>query len=480
MESMNIVIIFLITVASLVSIYSLGHFLSVKNELFRNNSFAEWVIGAVAYFAITFIAFFPFIIIKVSLSYFVVIFFIKELLIWMALIYYREEILKGFNLKDTLWIIIAGVIIVVVYNLGITKLRDVKYAVHPDKKFFAWGKYEEVIQKFTNLDIKEVRDWAISFIVGTTIYAAVAAIFSNFIRSNGYLERIVSLVVVVLVLIVMGFGVTLSDSLGIFLISFLMLLGIRLILYSRRRYGALFGVISFVTWSMSPDLLATITVVALIVIIIYTYRVRPKPSLFFIQLMMPLVMIFSLEFYSLSATLSLIMFFLSLLTYGWILTAKNNTILEKLNIFLLKYKVVFPTIVFIFGISIMGLIVGLNIDNTKPFKELITTTRPLFYFVSMPFWVEITERVLFGAIIVFTLAVAGYTLYKGKEFGNEMLFMTFVTLAIIIAYNPLVEKALSLSGVYYPQFGFLKMLILPPLAIAGATKVMGALKNRVR
>ena len=67
---------------------------------------------------------------------------------------------------------------------------------------------------------------------------------------------------------------------------------------------------------MSPDLLATITVVALIVIIIYTYRVRPKPSLFCIQLMMPLVMIFSLEFYSLSATLSLIMFFLSLLTYG--------------------------------------------------------------------------------------------------------------------------------------------------------------------
>ena len=480
MESMNIVIIILISAASLVTIYSLGHLLSMKNELFLNNSFAEWVVGAVAYFAITFLAFFPFIIIKVSVSYFVVIFFIKELLVWTVLIYWREDLLKGINIKDTIWIIMAGVTIVLVYNLGITKLRHVAFATHPHKKFFSWKIYEEVLQKFTGVKMLQVKEWMVSFIVGSTIYASVAAIFSNFIRSNGYLERITSLIVVILVLLVMGFGVTLSDSLGVFLISFLMLLGIRLIIYSRRRYGALFGVVTFVTWSMSPDLLATITVVAIIIIVIYTYRVRPKPSLFFVQLMMPLIMIISLEFYSFNAALSLILFFLSLGMYGWILTAKNNPVMERLNIFLLKYKVIIPTVTFFVGVTIISIIVGLNNEKTFAFTTLITTTRPLFYFGKMPYWLEITERVVFGVTAVSTLFGGGYALFKGKEFSNEMLFMTFVTLAIIIAYNPLVEKALSLSKTYYPQFGFLKMLILPPLVIAGATKIMGAIKNRIR
>ena len=375
MESMNIVIMFLIIAVTLVTIYSLGHLTSIKNELFMNNSFAEWVIGTVTYFAITFLVFFPFIILKVSLSYFVVIFFIKELLIWMVLIYMREGLFDRFNVRDTLWIVLGGVVIVLVYNLRITEFSHVKYAIHPDKKFYSWGKYEEVLQKFSKIPMKDIKEWVVSFIVGSPIYATIAALFTNFIRSNGYLERTISLVVIILMILVMGFGVALSDSLGVFLIGFLMMLGIRLILYSRRRYGALFGVVTFVIWSMSPDLLLTISVVAIIVIVIYTYRVRPKPSLFFIQLMMPLVMIISLEFYSYSAIPSLVLFFLSLLSYMLILTAKNNSVMERLNVFLLKYKVIIPTVSFILGIAIISIIVGVNINKGKTLAELTTISR---------------------------------------------------------------------------------------------------------
>ena len=479
MESMNIVMIILITTISLATVYALGHYVSIKNELFLNNSFAEWVIGAVTYFAITFVIFFPFVIIKVSISYFVIVFFIKEFLVWSFIVYKRNEILEGINYKDTIWIIISGIIIVIIYNFGIDEIKQniSGTGTKSYNSFSSWGTYEGVIQKFSKLSIGETRDWIISMIVASTMYATIASIFTNFIRANGTIERVTSLVIVLLLLSFMNFGMSLNDSLGIYLIFFSMLLGIRLIIYSRRRYGALFGILSFVIWTITASLLATIIVVALITIIIYTYRIRPKPSLFFVQLTMPLLMLISLEFYDFNNALSLILFFFSAMSYILILTV-NNSFMERLNNSLLKYKIMIPTIILIIASIIMIIIV-----STTPGKiewgSLWTTTRPFFNFVNMPKWLEITQRIAFVLIILLLLVGTAWWLIKKKEFTKEMLFLGFVSLTILLAFNPLLEKTISLTK-YYDQFIFLRILIAPPILMVGTTRLVNVIKNRIR
>lgn len=480
---MHIILLILAASFFIVISFGLGHFVSIKNEVFLNNYFAKWIIGVVSYLVIMFIVALPLLLMPTApnVVWFVVLFFVKDGILLLFLFYQRQLIFKNINYVDTAWIIVGGIIFSVFFAYVISTTH--KTAFVDTNSFSAWNSYLKTLnwfgEKLNNPIV--VRKIVAGFIVGTIGYSVIASIFVNAIRGNGVVERIVSVPLSILLIYLFNFGVPIEYQIGSLLLFFLIIVGIRLILYSRRRYGALFGILSFIIWSTNHFLLIAIVAIALTTIIVYTYRVRPKPSLFFVQLIAPLLMMTSLQLYSENSIdsqmgiLAFVLFFLSGATYIYIITARNKTIIERFDNFLLKYRILVPAALMLIVLS--GMILVIFEANTYDWGKLETITQPLLSvdIISTQQWIQPT---IFYGILVSVGALITYWVIAKKQFDIIKMFLVFILLTILLLYNPIMEKGMSWTSTFYPGYAYLKLLILPILMIVATTKTIMFIKNR--
>ena len=120
----------LILIFITLQVYFIGKYSSQRHKLFKTNNGASFVLGFIIYFLVSFIVFFPFIVLKVSILYFVVIFFIKDgfqiLFLFARRDKFKRENFKKQNFYYVGFSIISMIVITLSFNLGFEKIINLK------------------------------------------------------------------------------------------------------------------------------------------------------------------------------------------------------------------------------------------------------------------------------------------------------------------------------------------------------------------
>ena len=429
--------------------FALGKYVVNKNEFFRNNSFALFVIGSIIYLSISFVLFLPFVWLSVNKKFLVVVFFVKDFIIASFIIYHRESIFKQINYLEIFWIAVGSISVWLIWIYGITdtrKLVNVKLA-KTSTSTSSLNLWQELKNTFTTINkqafsLKIMEKFSFSLIASAVSYSVVMSIFKTYVRGNGLIERILSIGITILIffLIKLNYSIQISNSIGVMLILFSIFVGIRLITYSRRRYAAVLGMISFVSWFIQNSLFSLIAIVMMIIIVLYSYHSRPKPSLFFVQLLSPIIMILSLKIYKFHHLLSLALFILSIIFYIFIFFIGKNTVMEKLNVFLIQHKIsfVFGVVLTIWTIMIISMLIK---SEWKPPEKFITFNNPIFFRIQIS-WVNILQSILYWALFSSLFGMIIYWQKKDVEFTFNKYLILIGTLTIVFAYNPLIESSI--------------------------------------
>lgn len=304
--------------AILLQMYFLGKYFSVTQEIFSNKTFGSFALGGIIYLALSFITIFPFIWIKPNIVYFSVILFTKDFFTTVFLIARREK-LQGVNINFRAigFMVISVIIIPILYEYVLLKFLHNDRNVAADEYSF-WAHFKGAIGSLI-YEQEGNKIHYINYIIrpigGILIYSFVTSFYFNFSKRENYIDYFISLIMTLGLISIFSFQVDLGDMIGIFLMLFMTLISYNLIMFSRRRYGTLFGISVFVAWGIQQDLYWPMLILALATSLVYILLKKPKAFLFMVQLFSPLVVASTLWMVEISVLLAVTLAVLSGIAY---------------------------------------------------------------------------------------------------------------------------------------------------------------------
>ncbi len=444
----------------LLSIYLLGRYVTISHDLFATNPYASWVIGAIVYFGITFGVFFPFLFFNINTFYFTVIFFIKEIITYLYIFLRREVMNTKINFKAVIWIVSAGILIAIIYHFGISKIVTT-FVPKQETILQSWFIFKDVLHQFSIIPIEFLNDWLLSILAGTIAFATVTSFIIELAKKHNVILEAIGFIGTLGTVILFSHGTPLHHSIGMYFLLFSVIVVIRVIIFSRRRYATIYGIITAVSWTFDPNLFFAILILAFVASTIYVYLRRPKSSLFWTQLMVPLAIVASLWTVEISKFLTLGLIAASVIIYLVVVGIGRNRVLERLNKIISKLRLVIPVVIFLATVITSVIVIS---NQATDWMSLQTMSKPLF--------VNDGDRLIYGwiqfsiyvfAAITIVIFLLKWMINKKQPEKNRILIM-MIGLVILFVYNPLVDAAFIQSSVH-SQFAYLRDISITPLFI---------------
>lgn len=470
----SIIISMIVLLIILAQMYFMGKYISLKQEIFSNNKYSSFVMGFVAYFFISFVVFFIFIFFKVPIIYFIIFFTIKDV-VQITYLIIRRDAFVGVKLKfvDIAITIVASIGIVFAFNY-ISPLFETLRFRSQIANFQSWYKFQEIISKITVIDINFIYKWFGAILISFFAYTSIMSFMHHFTKKNYWWLYLVGVAASLLLLFGFTFGLQMESGIGPFIVLFAIQAGINIIVYSRRRYASLYGLITVAAWSFNPELFLVLLLIAFSILVIYTIMQKPKVSLFWVQLMAPLAIVSTFWINDISRPLGLAIMLIAIFLYLFMVSVGRVKILDKLNELFIKMRFAIPIVIFI-TIIIITLTLGI-VEGEHNSQYIVRNTTYLFDVHGS----NIINYIQIGTYSFVIFALLSYIIYvivmKKKVLRNRLVPM-LATIIIIFALNPGFWLIIA-NTLLETQFKFLSLAILPPILLSGITVIPNYLRSK--
>lgn len=448
--------------AIILQMYFLGKYLSITQEIFSNKTFGSFALGGVIYLALSFITIFPFIWIKPNIVYFTVLLFAKDFFTTVFLIARREKF-KGvkINFKAICFVVLAVILIPIIYEYVLLKFLSNNKSITVDEYSF-WdhfkGGVNSLIYENDGNKIKYL-NYILRPIAGGLIYSFVSTFYLNFSKRDNVIDYFIALLLTLGLISLFSFGVDLGDMIGIYLMLFMVLMSYNLIMFSRRRYGTLFGISVFVAWGIQQDLYWPMLILALSTSLVYIILKKPKAFLFVVQLFSPLVVASTLWVVDISPLLSVTLAVISGIAYISVFVfGRFKFIDQDTKLFHILNQILFAIVfIILIGCSI-GLGMKKNIDLSIIYKgNLLVDSfdNNIFNIIQNTIYFVIVG---FSCFLMLMWNENNAKMVKGKLLGM-MLFFVLAT-GFNPAFGTIMEATNHIDG-----FNLVKTIFTIPLIV---------------
>lgn len=441
-------------------IFLLGKHFSKRNNLFESNGASLIVFGAIIYFLITYLFFFPFVWVSSSINYFVVIFFIKETLQVTYLFIKRDSFKKlNINLSHILITFLTIIIIPIIFNFGLNKLLNLKIQKQ-NNTFQIWILYKETIASFTKIEYEFLCKWVFTPIATFIIYNSISSFTIQYSKKKNWIEYLISFLITIFLLSTFNFGWSIDSMIGIYLILFAVLISANIIIYSRRRYALIYGMIVFNIWFLEPNLFLSISILGIIVGFIYTIKSGPKASLFLVQIISPNLIILSLWMYAISSLGALTLTILALISYLFIISVGHSNLLEKIDIQINKIRFLIPLVILV---TLLSLSIYFLSKTKQNLIDIFLLDNAILDSFGNKKWNFIQSIIFYIWVLILCISIIYLKIIKSKIINNKIILLISFTF-ILIAYNALF-KILLIETNFENQFIYLRIISFMPLII---------------
>lgn len=451
-----------------IEIYFLGKRISFVNNLFINNESAIWLLGIVVYLGITFLVFLPFIWLNISIIYFIIIFIIKELIIFSYIFLGKERVSwSQINYKNIIYMMIMSIAIIFVFNFTIYQEENLLWEKNNFSNQFnqIWIKTEEIFNKLTSMSIEFVNKWLIGFIGSTVIYASITTIVIRFYKHQSIFEYLLSGLISLGFIFIFNFKQNIHNLFGAYLALFSIFLALNILQFSRKRYSFVFIINFLVAWIINYRIFIALSSVAISTAIIYSWMQKPMASLFWVQLTTPIFIVLTSWISGFSLLLTFGLIILILIYYvGLIFVGKNKALL-RMNLWFNKYAKWFPytNLLIVLGVAILLIFfVPIDIQQIVGEKNLVFDYNFLNIADEQQYILQICQWIIYGVTIIGLFGMFVYWKYKKIKLIG-MRAMTLIILAIFIfAYNPIFNTLLIATNIQN-NFTYLRTVTFMPL-----------------
>ncbi len=455
----------LLTIVAIPLIFSsmllLGKYISKSQEIFINNKAGSFMTGAIVYLFVTFVVLFPFMWTNLGITYFIIIFMIKEALLYIFLITNMEFKINWKTLRWLGTLIVTSILITVIYNLGITKYVSINTSPNQIGNFLSWDKMESIFESFFKMSSSYAKNWFMTMIVSGIAYATIVAFIKDLVNWRGFWIEFSAFIILIVVLSLFTFGISLYALLGIFIVVFMILLSIRLVDTSRRRYGVLYGLSTITLYSATPHLLIAVLFLSLATMSIYTILKKPKNSLFWVQLFAPAGIVGALSIYDYSEILAFVTFGIALFAYAFVLAAGRAKFMNKINMLFEKARFIIPIVVvliFVFVSTAIYITTGAKFDFKTMFPSIVYST------FTNSFAENLVQEILYYSLLAIGLIYIGVIWYKREKITTVRMVMIIGLATVLFIYNP-ISKVIFDASSSTPSFTYMKSIIFIPLII---------------
>ncbi|MCK5807157.1 MAG: hypothetical protein KAG91_02050 [Mycoplasmataceae bacterium] len=441
--------------------YFIGKYSSKRYELFKTNSGANFVLGFIIYFLVSLVVFFPFIWLKLSILYFIVIFFIKDgfqiLFLFARRDVFKKEDFKKKDLFHIMFSIVSMIGISLSFNMGFEKIIHMKSGVQTNN-FQSWFLFKEIISEFSNLEMKDVLRLITTPLAALLMFNVVSSFIYAFTRKDRFIDMVIALFMTVGLILLFNFGYRVESIIGVFLLLFAVQIGIKIIQTSRRRYSLIFGLIIVVLWFFNPNLILAEVSLAFAISMLYTFLKKRKPSIFAVQLIVPTFMMSTLFLYPISSIGATILLVLSFMTYAFIIYSGRIERMEKLNDVIIRTRIIWPSLL-LFILLLAGSILILQ-SSSFTYKDL---GKPLVYsFNNLTF--KTVQYYVYFLFILIIIPTSVYIVVKKKTTGYKIGIL-LSALVLTFSYTPFLKQIIS-STFLKDGFDYLMVLSVAPVLLS--------------
>lgn len=454
--------------------YFIGKYVSITQGIFGNKTFASFSLGAALYIFGTLIIFLPFATLSLSKIYFAVIIVIKDFFTIVFLITRREKFVgMKFNLNAIIFMVCAAVILPLFFEYVIPYIyKPEELPIKNDYQI--WNKF--FIPAFTDLTRfkeAEVRRYLFAPLSSVVIFSSVSSLFLNFYnrdRTRGY---VISFIITIAFVILFNFKVHVYDMMGQALLLFAFLVSYNLVMFSRRRYGAIFGMLTAALWSLAPQLFWATLILAFATSITYSYLRKPKAALFALQLLVPLMVVSSLWVADISKGLALTLAIIGGILYALIFVFNRFRILEDNKKWANIFNISWPIIV-ITTMLILALAYGFTRSDID--EKVLFNQNVLFDKFNNDYVLGLIQNVMYYVLFLFLLMYTIVLALRKERILKLKLAIILVFFAFLFGYNPAFQAILLARG-WEKEFEFIRLAATAPLAIVAISQIK-ILKNK--
>ena len=466
--SYNIPISILILILIFTQVFLLGKYFCVLQGIFKDNGCARFIVGIILYFGSTFIIIFPFIWLKLDVLYYVIIYFTKEFIVFAYLFIRFHSYGINIKYKTIVSILISSVAIAALYNYAMNSIISLNpYDVEPER-FNIINIFVPIIKRYSLIDFNFIVQWIFGCIGGAIIFASVNALFIELMRKNSVIMQMISFLVAFGLMFLLNFGSSLIMMSSLFLLSFGILLSMKILVYMRRRYAVIMGILIIVAWTLNNELFFADLSLAIITIFAYTYYRKPKPEIFTVQLIVPVILIASIGIYPFSIPAALGLSTVSIIAYILILFSGRikmlrgrlllwNNKMKKYFIYLFILAYVISSIVFI--------VKGIEINKLDWFNNAITNafsgSRTIISYLEIALWA-------FSLIMLLSLSL--HWKRSGKVLKQTQFVLILMLFLMVLFFNPL-WNILADSTLLKGEFKYLKGIFIIPFTLSLISRI---------
>lgn len=447
--------------------YFIGKYISVTQEIFSNKTFATFMLGAAVYIFATFLLFIPFVTIGLSLIYFAIIIVIKDFFTIIFLISRREK----FRGTTTNWVAIAfaagsAVILPIVYEFVVPHVYN-PLPLGKMNDYETWSYFfVPAFTQLTKFQVLEINRYMMAPLASIIVYSSVASLFLNFYKKNQVRGYVISFVVTILFLILFNYHQTLYEMIGPALVLFMFLVAYNLIMFSRRRYGSLFGVLVGAAWSVQPHLFWTILILAFASSITYSFLKKPKALMFTVMLTVPVLIVAAFWFGSISRALALTLAIIGVVVYIVIFTLNRFRWLESNNKWITFINYAWPVALIT---TMIFVALGYGLTYEKVNEEIIYKHNTLFETFDNDVF-SLVQNVMYYVLFLF-LAIYTVVLVLRKDRVLKLKLVVIITLfTFLFGYNPAFQAILTTNN-WYQEFQYARIIAIAPIAIVATSQI---------
>ncbi len=455
----------LLTILAIPLIFSsmllLGKYISKSQEIFINNKAGSFMTGAVVYLFITFVVLFPFMWTSLGVVYFIIIFMIKEVILYIFLITRGGFKTNWKTIRWLLTILVASIIITVIYNLGISTFLHKSNPHITSANFSSWNKMSQIFSQFFKMGTSYTMNWFMTIIVSGIAFTSVVAFIKELVNWRGFWIEAIGFLLTLVIITMFSFGVSLFHLVGVFIIIFMIILSIRLVDTSRRRYGVLYGLSTIALYSSTDHLLLAVLFLSFVTMTIYTILRKPKSTLFWIQLFTPAAIVGSLTLYSFSAVLAIVIFSIAVISYILILAVSRTRLTKKIDWFFEKTRYIMPSVVIVAFIATSTTLYLLTKSQFSP-----NSLMPSFVYSTFTagFVENIVQEVIYYILLFLGLLYVIYMLVKKQKLMGVRIILLFGIIILMVIYNPLTKVIFDSTGAVW-SYSLFKTIAFVPLIL---------------
>ena len=462
---LSLFLIFIFLILALVQIYFLGLHFSITQQVFATQKATILVTGFVFYIFITFTSVLPFYFFSVSPSFVNVTLAIKDIFVVLFLISRRDFFKKNkFNVTTYGNILVIAIMIILVFYYVSPYLQQQPFSkIKDDENYFLMGWITKYLQAITFANSETlVLYFYLWPLLTIGMVAIVVAFYGMFIKDNNFLLYALTLVAILALLLLFNFNASLETWFSFLLLFFLFQVGMYVIIYSRRRYLIMFAVGQVAVWALNGYLFVALIALDLCLIFAYIILNRPRPPFFIIQLLFPILALFSFWVRTYSSLGAIILGSIIIITYiALFYSARARFNLIENNFFVRKLHLIVPSLIFIV-LFLYTLVKAITLEYSNA-SFLLTSATFLKDFNNRD--LAIVINIIYYLLFIITVTFSIYYSLRKKRIIGYKLVMLICSLIFVFVYNPLVIQTLLSLKIFQLYIEKLSIITIMPILI---------------